>query len=430
MPTVYDHRAILGYLERDAYRWNAMQDLGFPVFVSYTFLDHHELPTASSMPYYASTVQSMSYAQRGAMRNAFLEFENTAGMVFVETTGDAMIESIAVTGSSYGGWAEYPYVDDTSGSTSQLVIDVSDGDQTIGFGFEILLHEIGHAVGLSHPHDGTYTLGAHLDTTTQTIMSYNWASYPVTNLAPLDVTALREIYGGPVNLTGWTYGFNGSVFEVRATSGDDRIAGVITDNKLLGGAGNDIIIGREGDDIINGGNGRDILIGGEGADIIRGGNGNDKIYSGGEGTGYFYDPFDHKIAGGRGNDLIYAQSGDDFIKGELGNDRIFSGSGSDMIVGGKGADRITTGYGRDTIVFFPKTDGDRDVVTDFTYYSDSLDFRVYDVTRDDINLRETDDGRDTMLKIDIGEDLPFRVLFLNVTEANLERYFDSYHDFG
>lgn len=58
----------------------------------------------------------------------------------------------------------------------------------------IWLHEMGHALGLEHSHEGDRTLAPALDTARETVMSYNWQTFTGT-LGRLDKAAIAEIYG-------------------------------------------------------------------------------------------------------------------------------------------------------------------------------------------------------------------------------------------
>ena len=77
----------------------------------------------------------------------------------------------------------------------------SDADMTSGgygpgsYWYETLLHELGHALGLVHSHEGI-SLSNGLDKTSITLMSYNSEGGPYSYFQPLDVQALHFIYGG------------------------------------------------------------------------------------------------------------------------------------------------------------------------------------------------------------------------------------------
>ncbi|MBK9573401.1 MAG: Ig-like domain-containing protein [Rhodoferax sp.] len=73
-------------------------------------------------------------------------------------------------------------------------------------GYEILLHEIGHALGLGHPFEGTFPLPPAQDNTNNTVMSYTHAGGNKTTFQSYDLLALRWLYGED-GLRG-TWGFN------------------------------------------------------------------------------------------------------------------------------------------------------------------------------------------------------------------------------
>lgn len=242
----------------------------------------------------------------------------------------------------------------------------SNGNYDIGSDFyEIMLHEIGHTMGLSHP--GLYDAGNGgnisyansaqftQDSESWTIMSYfgsdetGGSDLIAQTLGIADILALQNAYGANMFTRAGddTYGFGGAgiyafnsstkltiwdgggtdMLDLSASSANQRInlnegtlsdifgrlgnlgiaVGAILEN-ARGGSGADTIIGNAFDNDLYGGGGRDQLFGGAGADQLHGDTGAD-ILVGGAGDDVFY--IDHAndviIEGvGGGYDIVHA----------------------------------------------------------------------------------------------------------------------------
>jgi Ca2+-binding RTX toxin-like protein len=193
-----------------------------------------------------------------------------------------------------------------------------------------LLHEIAHAMGLSHsqwdPWNEEYD-------TLDTIMSYNnvhplsvggWQS-KVPLLTKLDVQAIRASIG----IESSSVFFQGEGYDdvlygssesdtIYGGGGNDVIDGGGAEpiaDYLYGESGNDELIGYRGADLLNGGSGNDILRAGNGRDIIDGGDGADLMY-GGFGLNTFKDERDGSV------DNLYIRSDqweENWIYGKAGN---------------------------------------------------------------------------------------------------------------
>ncbi|HHN67883.1 MAG TPA: hypothetical protein ENK15_07600 [Thermopetrobacter sp.] len=369
MPVVSDYTALLS-----GSRWNGMKPEGSPVFVTYTFLSDADVPSLIDyQPYANDGYFAFSEAQKTSFRQALQKFSDVAGIVFIEVADPqhATLQVMNTSGSAWAGWSSYMNATDFySTTTNYLVID-GVGTYAPGTGwFEVLLHEIGHAMGLKHPFDGDPVLDPGLDNENHTLMSYTSNGVADTQLAHLDVDALQFLYGPASGINAawsWSWSDATGIFTLSGSNGDDVLLGVNTTNDIDGGAGNDELYGRNaidtldggaGNDLLEGGDGNDWLYGGDGIDSLFGQDGNDRLY-GGAGNDWLYggwgvdtiygnDGADH-IYGHESSDWLYGHAGNDNILGNDGNDHIYGHSGNDWLYGGAGGDTIYGNIGNDHI---------------------------------------------------------------------------------
>ena len=232
-----------------------------------------------------------------------------------------------------GGTAAHAYYPPPNGLSAAGDVHLDDGEQwtTTGGGTDlesIVLHELGHALGLAHATAGQCqtTAGPNRPIMCSVLIGID------RTLAPDDVAGAQAMYGPPVSACG------GRAVTVDVGAGD------------LPTAGDDVIIGTGGPDVIAAGAGHDIVCGGAGDDEIDLGPGNDRGIGGG------------------GADLLQGRSGADRLEGGGGSDHLVSGDQDDDVLGGPGGDDIDAGRGADTISAGPQSDdcdgrGGRDTAT-------------------------------------------------------------------
>lgn len=373
-PPAGSSRALLAYLEHPSARWNALTDIKTPVVVTYSFLSKKELPSLSDVnPYDSDRYIPFNAAQREEFRKAADIAMKTAGILLVESeAGGAMIDIYnSISTNRYAGWANYPWVDGSLPSGGDLVLDFPQNTSYAPgtFAFEVMLHELGHALGLKHPFEGSVTLPGQHDNSSNTLMSYTQSGNSFfSSYRSLDTEALQKLYGQPLNTKGWQVEADGFGVSLKMSSRSEFLLGPIGQSTLSGMGGNDTIIGGGEDDVLRGGRGADVLtdtqgrlygeggndgltggwadellFGGAGSDTLQGGSGSD-LLRGGTGDDHItsdsgrYDYGDDLLHGDGGNDTLISTSGNDILSGGAGDDRLEMIGGNSTLLGGSGAD--------------------------------------------------------------------------------------------
>lgn len=213
--------------------------------------------------------EAFTQAQQIATRGALDYIQQLTGIQFVETANGASAQihlaNLDIEGSNTTGLCSWiaPY---TYGTGNTLIEykpqayvyldnfewraqnrDLEPG----GVGYQTLLHELGHALGLKHPFEDDIHLPFAQDNTSYTLMSYTDTGGPYSTFSPYDIAALNWLYGGD--------GLGGAL-GINSTTGGRYITGTSAANRLTGTAFDDVLEGAGGNDIIDGGAGSDTVV--------------------------------------------------------------------------------------------------------------------------------------------------------------------------
>ena len=238
--------ALLG----DGPQWNYLTP-DTPNTLSYTF------SIASGNQADVSNQQAFNNTQMDATRQILNYISNLTGITFEEISdgNNAQIHfsSIDITDGSTAGLTSWGYsytVDGNETITSYSVfayvyldnvewLAQNSSLQAGSSGYETLLHEMGHALGLKHPFEGTVTLPDNEDNTSNTLMSYTSNGGPYSTFNSYDIAALNWIYGGD--------GLAGNL-GIGSISGGRYWTGLESNDTLKGETGNDYLDGGSGID--------------------------------------------------------------------------------------------------------------------------------------------------------------------------------------
>ena len=323
---------------------------------------------------------------------AFGLFENIANLTFNRVTDPTLAEFFMVEvplGSSLGYWnvGGGPVTLDGTGYTPAaghgVFFNEGAGWNTLGleqggYGFVTLIHEIGHGLGLAHPHDDGGTSAVMPGTANRfldmgpfnlnqgifTMMSYvdGWRSaphgpspslswgYQGTPMA-FDVAVLQALYGAN---TGFATGDDMYVMPTENGAGTFYAA-------IWDAGGVDTIVHRGNAAAVidlreapltyteNGGgyvshvadiHGGFTIAAGAVIENAIGGSGDDRMTGNGA---------DNDLQGNQGNDTLYGGDGADTLMGGAGFDRLDGGNDADLLSGGAQADNLFGDAGNDTL---------------------------------------------------------------------------------
>lgn len=329
----FDRALVVETGPNDLLDWNDFPFvLPAPSVISYSFMQ--AFPSYDSGDATADTFSRFTSDQRNGARRAFAAVQSYVNVTFVEVP-DSQVDPF--TGALGGIIRMGNYFDDADDAPAAYAFlpgpNEPNGDiwintfavPTFGWGYgtrayTTFMHELGHAMGLKHPFDGSPRLPLASDNDNFTVMSYTGRPdflQPSTHRL-YDIYNFQQLYGANMTTaTGDdTYGIGmpwpsqDSVWTIWDAAGNDTMSAVdslndalidlreggfssigtavnnigiafgVTIENAIGSANDDIIIGNSVANVIDGGSGDDIIRGYGGNDMLTGGANNDTFQLG------------------------------------------------------------------------------------------------------------------------------------------------------
>lgn len=325
--------------------------------------------------------QTYTTEQKAAVRQALKAYSDIGGIKFSEVADSSTVEmrffrdSLNGWSASTAGYAEY------GGDVHVKATYTSLSPSPTVYGYQILLHEIGHSLYLKHPFE-VPVLPSVEDVQTNTVMTYNIVQPYAQAIGMFDVAAIQYLYGvnhqaragndsysvqtryiwdgagvdtitaatqtlgAKIDLREGSWNYVGSKATSILSTGQSFIGfGTVIEN-VTGGTASDTLIGNSVGNRIDGGAGVDTMTGGDGSDAYFVDNIGDVVVetnsvasSGGSDTANSYLSA-YTLTANVENGRILSGGAANITGNSLGN-VLYAGGGSNILDGLAGTDTVS-----------------------------------------------------------------------------------------
>ena len=338
-----------------SYRWASGN-------ISYSFpltAVAYEVPYGSNEP--LSNFGPLNASQQAAARASLANYAAVANLVFSESTlvnaGFATLR-FGLSDTPNTAWAYFPspaaeggdvWLNRSSGAYNNPVQG--------NYAYTTFLHEIGHALGLKHPHEGT-AMPADRDFMEYTVMSYRSYAGQAANqgyvnetwgfaqsLMMYDIAAIQSMYGAnfSTNSGNTTYSWSPTTGQMfingvgQAAPGANKIFMTLwdgggTDTYDFSNYSTNLSIDLRPGMWTTTSASQLVRLSYDGAHIAQGNIANSLLFNGDARS------LVENAVGGGGNDTIIGNAADNTLRAGAGNDALQGLEGNDMLIGGEGTD--------------------------------------------------------------------------------------------
>jgi serralysin len=347
---------------------------------------------------------SLGAVQQTTARNALKTYASVTNLTFTEIGESATQHAdlrLAMSDKTGSAWA---YLPNTAAEGGDVWFNISNDYFTSpvkgNYAFMVFLHEIGHALGLEHTHEGN-VMPQDRDSLEYTVMSYRsyvggstTAGYTnetwgyAQSLMMYDIAAVQHMYGANYATNGGnsSYSWNATTGEMlingvgQGAPGGNRIFLTIWD-----GGGNDtydlsnystnLKIDLRPGEWTKTSTAQLTKLHWDGSKVAVGNIANALLYQGDMRS------LIENAVGGSGNDSLTGNDGVNLLRGAAGSDKLYGLGGGDTLDGAAGVDTLSGGAGTDIFDFNSVKDSPssaRDTIQDFVRGVDRIDLRTID----------------------------------------------------